>query len=62
MVRSHAAEFGVIAGKGAGKVVPLLSFEQGVAIPPEAKEMFAFVDSRGATADIWTTVDNFPRQ
>jgi len=37
-VRGHAAEFGVIAGKGAGKIVPLLSaIEQEVAIPPEAK-------------------------
>ena len=43
-VRGHAAEFGVIAGKGAGKIVPLLSaIEQEVAIPPEAKEMFALL-------------------
>ena len=54
LVRGRAAEFGVIAGKGAGKIVPLLlAIEQEVAIPPEAKEMFAFpgqqideVDSR----------------
>ena len=53
-MRGRAAEFGVIAGKGAGKIVPLLlAIEQEVAIPPEAKEMFAFpgqqideVDSR----------------
>jgi transposase len=43
-VRGHAAEFGVIAGKGAGKIVPLLSaIEQEVAIPPEAKGMFALL-------------------
>jgi transposase len=43
-VRGHAAEFGVIASKGAGKIVPLLSaIEQEVAIPSEAKEMFALL-------------------
>lgn len=43
-VRGHAAEFGVIAGKGAGKIVPLLfAIEQEVAIPPEAKEMFVLL-------------------
>ena len=43
-VRGHAAEFGIIAGKGAGKIVPLLSaIEQEAAIPPEAKEMFALL-------------------
>jgi transposase len=40
-VRGHAAEFGIIAGKGSGKIVPLLSaIEQDATIPPEAKEMF----------------------
>ena len=43
-VRGHAAEFGLVAGKGAGKIVPLLSaIEQEGAIPPEAKEMFALL-------------------
>jgi transposase len=43
-VRGHAAEFGIIAGKGAGKIVPLLSvIEQEVAIPPGAREMFALL-------------------
>jgi hypothetical protein len=41
-VRGHAAEFGIIAGKGAGQIVPLLSaIEQEAAIPPGAREMFA---------------------
>jgi transposase len=40
-VRGHAAEFGIIAGRGAGKIAPLLSaIEQEAAIPPEAREMF----------------------
>ena len=43
-VRGHAAEFGIIAGKGAGQIGPLLSaIEQEAAIPPEAKEMFALL-------------------
>ena len=43
-VRGHAAEFGIIAGKGAGQIVPLLSaLEQEAAIPPGAKEMFALL-------------------
>ena len=43
-VRGHAAEFGIIAAQGAGKIVPLLSaLEQEVAIPPEAREMFALL-------------------
>ena len=43
-VRGHAAEFGIIAGKGAGKIVPLLfAIEQEAAIPPEAKEMFVLL-------------------
>jgi transposase len=41
-VRGHAAEFGIIAGKGAGQIEPLLSaIEQEAAIPPGAREMFA---------------------
>jgi transposase len=43
-VRGHAAEFGIIAGKGARKIVPLLSaIEQEAAIPPEARDMFALL-------------------
>ena len=43
-VRGHAAEFGIIAGKGAGKIVPLLSaIEQDAAIPLEAKDMFVLL-------------------
>ena len=43
-VRGHAAEFGIITGKGAGKIVPLLSaIEQDAAIPPDAKEMFVLL-------------------
>jgi transposase len=40
-VRGHAAEFGVVGGKGRGQVAVLLSVvEQQPAIPPEAKAMF----------------------
>ena len=43
-VRGHAAEFGIVAGKGAGKIVQLLSaIEQEAAIPPEAREMFVLL-------------------
>ena len=43
-VRGHAAEFGVIAGKGTGNIGPLLSaIEQEAAIPPEAKDMFVLL-------------------
>lgn len=43
-IRGHAAEFGVIAGKGTGKIAPLLfAIEQEDAIPPEAKDMFALL-------------------
>jgi transposase len=43
-VRGHAAEFGLVAGKGAGKIVPFLSaIEQEAAIPPEAREMFVLL-------------------
>src|SRR6202020_1886412 len=51
-VRGHAAEFGIIAGKGAGKIVPLLSaIEQEAAIPPEAKEMFVLLGQQIAEID-----------
>jgi transposase len=40
-VRGHAAEFGVVAGKGRGQIaVLLIAVEQQTAIPPEAKAMF----------------------
>ena len=43
-VRGHAAEFGVIAGKGAAKVGALLSaIEQEASVPPEAREMFVLL-------------------
>jgi transposase len=43
-VRGHAAEFGVIAAKGTGQIVPLLSaIEQAATIPPEAMEMFVLL-------------------
>jgi transposase len=43
-VRGHAAEFGIVAGKGTGKIAALLSaVEQEPAVPPEAKEMFALL-------------------
>ena len=43
-LRGHAAEFGMIAGKGISKVGPLLSaIEQETAIPPEAKDMAALL-------------------
>jgi len=39
-LRGHAAEFGVIAGKGISKIEPLLTaIEQETAIPPETKDM-----------------------
>ena len=40
-VRGHAAEFGVVAGKGRGQVAELLAaVERETAIPPEARDMF----------------------
>ena len=43
-VRGHAAEFGIVAGKGVGQIVPLLSaIEQEATIPPEAMEMFVLL-------------------
>ena len=44
MIRGHAAEFGIVTGKGIGAIAPLLSaIEQEAVIPPEAKEMFALL-------------------
>jgi transposase len=43
-VRGHAAEFGVIAGKGTSQIGPLLSaIEQEAALPQEAKDMFVLL-------------------
>ena len=46
-VRGHAAEFGIVAAKGAAKVDVLFSaIEQQSDIPPVAKEMFVLPTSR----------------
>ena len=51
-LRGHAAEFGVIAGKGLGKIGPLLAaFEQETAIPSEAKDMAALLGQQIAELD-----------
>jgi transposase len=43
-VRGHAAEFGVIAGKGIKRIAPLLEvIEAETSVPAEAKEMFALL-------------------
>ena len=43
-LRGHAAEFGVIAGKGLAQVGPLLTaLEQQTTIPPEARDMAALL-------------------
>src|SRR6202012_893774 len=43
-LRGHAAEFGVIAGKGLNKFGPLLAaIEQEIAIPSEVKDMAALL-------------------
>jgi transposase len=43
-IRGHAAEFGIVTGKGISTIAPLLSaIEQEAAVPPEAKEMFALL-------------------
>jgi transposase len=43
-LRGHAAEFGVIAGKGLSKIGPLLAaIEQEATIPAEAKDMAALL-------------------
>jgi transposase len=56
-VRGHAAEFGVIAGKGAGKIVPLLSaIEQEVAIPPRVIRFSTPEPPRPPRADVRRSV------
>lgn len=43
-LRGHAAEFGIVVGKGAGKIALLLSaIEQEAAVPQEAREMFVLL-------------------
>jgi transposase len=52
-LRGHAAEFGVIAGKGLPQVGPLLTaIEQATAIPPEARDMAALL-GRPAGPPCW---------
>jgi transposase len=51
-LRGHAAEFGVIAGKGLGKIGPLLAaVEQEVVIPSAAKDMAALLGKQIADLD-----------
>ena len=51
-LRGHAAEFGVIAGKGLSKIGPLLAaIEQEAAIPSEAKDMAALLGQQIADLD-----------
>jgi len=51
-LRGHAAEFGVIAGKGLGKVGPLLAaIEQEATIPSEAKDMAIVLGQQIADLD-----------
>jgi transposase len=51
-LRGHAAEFGVIAGKGIGKTGPLLmAFEQQAVIPSEARDMAALLGQQIADLD-----------
>ncbi len=62
-LRGHAAEFGVIAGKGIKRIAPLLeAIEAEIAIPAEAKEMLALLgreiehfDTRLAKIDVKLT-------
>jgi transposase len=62
-VRGHAAEFGVIAGKGIKRIAPLLeAIEAETSVPAQAREMFALLgreiehlDTR--LAEIKTTLD-----
>jgi transposase len=52
-VRGHAAEFGVIAGKGTANIGPLLSaIQQEAAIPPEAKDMFVLLGRQIEDLDV----------
>ncbi len=51
-LRGHAAEFGVIAGKGIAKIGPLLAvFDQEASIPPEAKDMAVLLGQQIAEID-----------
>lgn len=51
-LRGHAAEFGVIAGKGTAKIGPLLAaFDQEASIPTEAKDMAALLGQQIADTD-----------
>ena len=51
-LRGHAAEFGVIAGKGFSKIGPLLdAIEQEATIPSEAKDMAALLGQQIADLD-----------
>src|SRR5271157_2998296 len=51
-LRGHAAEFGVIAGKGPAKVGPLLTaIAQETTIPPEAKDMAILLGQQIADLD-----------
>ena len=51
-LRGHAAEFGVIAGKGLSKIGALLAaIEQEIAIPSEAKDMAALLGQQIADLD-----------
>jgi transposase len=59
-LRGHAAEFGVVAGKGIKRIIPLLqAIEADTAIPAEAREMLALLgreiehlDTRLAELDV----------
>ena len=59
-LRGHAAEFGVVAGKGIKRIIPLLeAIEADTAIPAEAREMLALLgreiehlDSRLSELDV----------
>ena len=62
-LRGHAAEFGVIAGKGAGKLARVAAaIEQEAAIPPEAKDMAALLGQQIAqsTPVSKTSTPNWP--
>jgi transposase len=51
-LRGHAAEFGVIAGKGLSKIGPLLAvIEQEAAIPSEVKDVAALLGQQIAALD-----------
>jgi transposase len=51
-LRGHAAEFGIITGKGLGKIGPLLTaIEQEASLPAKAKEMAALLGRQIADLD-----------